>query len=114
MRTNWIPTFLPLFVVLLIILSRRPLDILRRRGAISPGTAVPVDDMSPSDRRRLDRLVAQGLVKEATPGRFYFDREAELERMRRKRPIMITLIVVLAILAVVLIYLGRPHVQPIP
>ena len=111
---NYFPSFLPLFVVIIIILSRRPLDFLRRRGATSPDTAQPVDEMSAADRRRLDRLVAQGVVREASPGRFYYDREAERAKIRRRMPWLIGLAVVLLLVAVALMYWAPPRVRPMP
>ena len=81
---NLFPTFLALFVIFMVIISRRPIEMLRRRGATSPDTAQPLDDISAADRRRLDRLIA------------------------KRMPWLIALIVVLALVAVWLYYYARP------
>ena len=107
-----LPAYLPLFVIIVIILARRPATLLRRRGAISPDTAQSLDDLSANNRRRLDKLVAQGVVREATPGRYYHDLEGERARMRRKLPWLIALIVVLAIVAIALGWWASDHVPP--
>ncbi|HEX8848389.1 MAG TPA: hypothetical protein VF761_02560 [Gemmatimonadaceae bacterium] len=104
---NLLPTWIALLAVFIVIISRRPIDILRRRGAVSPETAQPLDDISAADRRRLERLMAQGLVREASPGRYYFDRATERARFRQRAPWLLGLVVLLLLLAVVMFYLGR-------
>ena len=101
MRSTF-PLFIPLFVIILVVLSRRPATLLRRRGAISPDTAQPLDDLSPNDRRRLNLLISQGVVREAAPGRYYHDVEGERARMRRKLPWLLAMVVILAIIAIAL------------
>lgn len=96
------PIFFSVLVLLMVVVSRRPVTFLRRRGAISPDTAQPLDDLKPSDRRRLDLLVRQGVVREAAPGRYYHDLAAERARMRRKMPLLIALVIVLAAIAIAL------------
>ena len=96
------PAFFSLLVIFIVVLSRRPATLLRKRGAISPDTAQPLDDLNPGDRRRLDLLLRQGVVREATPGRYYHDLEGERARVRRKMPWMIALIIVLLIVAIAL------------
>jgi hypothetical protein len=106
------PIFISLFVILLVVLSRRPATLLRRRGAISPDTAQPLDDLRSNDRRRLDLLVRQGVIREAGPGRYYHDLAGERARMRRKMPWMIALIIVLAIIAIAFgVWEGRRGVR---
>ena len=105
---NLFPTFLALFVIFMVIISRRPIEMLRRRGATSPDTAQPLDDLSAADRRRLDRLIAQGLIREASPGRYYFDVAEQRARIAKRMPWLIALIVVLALVAVWLYYYARP------
>ena len=108
------PIYLPLFVIFFIVISRRPANILRRRGAISPDTAQPLDDLKASDRQRLDRLIAAGVVREATPGRYYHDVAGERARMRRKMPWLLGLIVILGIVAIALGWYAAHHVRPLP
>jgi hypothetical protein len=100
------PAYLPLLVVIIIVLARRPATLLRRRGAISPETAQPLDDLSANDRRRLDRLVSQGIVREAAPGRYYHDLAGERARRQEKMPWLIALVIVLAIIAIALGWWG--------
>ena len=107
------PAYLPLLVIIFIVVARRPADILRRRGAVSPETAQPLDDISDRDRRRLERLMAEGLVREASPGRYYFDRATERARLRQRMPWLIGAIVLLAALGIAMFYFGR-EVTPSP
>ena len=111
---SYFPTFLPLFVILIIIISRRPANMLRRRGAISPETAQPLDDLKAGDRARLDRLIAEGVVREAAPGRYYHDLAGERARMRTKMPWLLGLVVILLIVAVALGWYNAHHAQPLP
>ena len=107
------PAYFPILVILIIVVSRRPATLLRRRGAISPETAQPLGDLSANDRRRLDRLVAQGIVREAGPGLYYHDLAGERERVRRKMPWLVALIVVLAIIALALGWYESHRVVPL-
>lgn len=112
--TNYFPTFLPFFVVIMLVVMRRPINALRKRGAVSPETAQPVDDLSASDRRRFEQWKAQGIIREAAPGRFYYDAAAERARARKRMPWLLAIIVLLAVTMVVLFYLMPRHVQPLP
>lgn len=108
-----IPAYVPLLVIIIVVVSRRPANMLRRRGAISPDTAQSLDDLKPSDRRRLDRLIAAGVVREAAPGRYYHDCAGERQRMRRKMPWLVGLVVILAIVAIALGWYNAHHVRPL-
>jgi len=110
---NFLPPFLPILLIIIIVASRRPATLLRRRGAISPETAQSLEDLSANDRRRLNHLLAQGVVREAGPGRYYHDVAGERERMRRKMPWLVGLIVVLAIIAFALGWYESHHVGPL-
>ncbi|HET9002694.1 MAG TPA: hypothetical protein VFN39_01715 [Gemmatimonadaceae bacterium] len=61
---SFFPTLLPLLVIMIIIVSRRPANIPRRRGAISPETAQPLDDLKEGDRRRLHRLIGGAIMRD--------------------------------------------------
>ena len=111
--TSYFPTFFPLFVVVLLVVARRPINLLRKRGAVSPETAQPIDDLSASDRRRFEQWKAQGIIREAAPGRYYYDHAAERARARKRMPWLIGLIVVLLVVMLVLLYFARPHVRPL-
>jgi hypothetical protein len=108
------PAYLPLLVIIIVVVSRRPANMLRRRGAISAETAQPLDDLKPRDRQRLDRLIASGVVREAAPGLYYHDLAAERARMRAKMPWLVGLALILAIVAVALGWYNAHHVRPLP
>ncbi len=113
MRSSF-PTLFPLFAIFIIIILRRPAHMLKRRGAISAETAQRLDDIKPSDRRRLDNLVARGIIREASPGQYYFDLEAERAQSRMLRPWLVGAVVVLGLVALGLWYFRQPHVRPLP
>ncbi len=108
------PSYLPLFVFVVIILARRPAHMLRKRGAITPETAQSLDDLRPRDRARLDRLIAQGVVREAAPGQYYYDISAERARMKQRAPWLVAVAVALGVLAVALSYFANHRVTPLP
>ena len=108
-----LPVYLPLFVIFIVVVTRRPANMLRRRGAITAETAQPLDDLKERDRQRLDRLIAAGVVREAAPGRYYYDLAAERARVRRKMPWLVALMVILAIVAIALGWYNAHHVRPL-
>lgn len=110
---SYFPTFIPVFVIIIVVLARRPANMLRRRGAVSPETAQPLDALSTGDRRRLDRLIASGVVREAAPGLYYHDVAAEQARMRAKMPWLIGLAVILVLVAIALGWYNAHHVGPL-
>ena len=109
-----LPIYLSLLVVIIVAVSRRPANMLRRRGAISPETAQRLDDLKPGDRRRLELLVKRGVVREAAPGLYYHDLAAEQARVRRKMPWLVALAIVLAIIALALGWYNAHQVRPLP
>ena len=113
MRSSF-PALLPILVIFMIIVSRRPLHMLRRRGATTPETAQRLDDLKPGDRRRLDSLIARGIIRETVPGTYYYDVAAERAQVQKKIPWLIALAVVLALVAVALAYFGNHQVKPLP
>lgn len=110
---SFFPAYLPILVIIIIVISRRPANLLRRRGAISPETAQPLDDLSAGDRRRLDRLIASGVVREGAPGLYYHDLAGERARVRAKMPWLIGLAVILAVIALALGWYNAHHVGPL-
>ena len=56
--------------------ERRIVRRLREEGAVSPGAAEPLDELRGLQRRRLPRMIARGIVREASPGRYYLDEDA--------------------------------------
>lgn len=102
------PSLVPLFIVLIIIIARRPATLLRRRGAVSAETAQPLTDadLRSGDRARLERLVRQGVVREAAPGAYYYDQVGERARMRRQLPILLAIIAALLLVLLALTVWG--------
>jgi len=104
-RSLWspVPSFLPLFAIFIVIVAQRPATRLRRKGAVSPETALPRDQigMTKADERRFERLLREGVIHEGpTPGTYYYDAAGQRAKMRRALPIVLGL--VLALLAVIL------------
>jgi hypothetical protein len=100
-RSPWspFPGFLPLFVIFVVIIAQRPATRLRRKGAVSPETALPRDQigMTKADERRFARLLRQGLIREGpTPGTYYYDAAGQRAKMRRALPTVLGLVVALA------------------
>jgi hypothetical protein len=99
-RSHWspFPAFLPLFVIFIVIIAQRPATRLRRKGAVSPETALRRDEigMTKADERRFERLLRQGLIREGpTPGTYYYDAAGQRAKMRRTLPLLLGLVVVL-------------------
>ena len=110
--SNYVPSFFPLLLLLFVMIHRRPAISLRRRGAISPATALPVSDMSASDRHRLTRLVAQGVIREATPGTYYYDAAGQRALFRARLPFILALVGGALALTAALAYWGAHRGGP--
>ena len=95
MTRSLFPTFLPLFVIFLVVIMRRPVRMLKRRGAVSPETAQPMADLKRGDEARLHRLVGQGVVRETPDGRYYYDAAGQRALLRARMPLLIALLVAL-------------------
>lgn len=100
-RSHWspVPSFLPLFVIFIVLIAQRPATRLRRQGAVSPETALPRDriGMTKADERRFERLLRQGLIREGpTPGTYYYDAAGQRAKMRRTLPIVLGVVVALS------------------
>ena len=108
MTRSLFPTFLPLFVIFIVIIARRPAIKLRKRGAVSPETAQPLDDLRGGDEARLRRLVQQGVVGATPDGRYYYDAAGQRALLRTRLPWLIGLLVVLFAISIALgLWLGR-------
>jgi hypothetical protein len=70
--------------------------MLRERHAVHRTSAQPLPDLSPGQRRRVDRLVDRGVVRVAAKGRYYLDEDAVRELYSRQRAIGFALSVVFA------------------
>lgn len=69
---------------------------LHEAGALSPETAATLPELRWMEQRRLDRLLSLGVIREASPGRFYLDPDALAEyRGARQRRVLVALGVVL-------------------
>jgi hypothetical protein len=45
--------------------------MLRERGAVSPGGALPGKELPPVDSASFDRLLRAGVIREGAPGTYY-------------------------------------------
>ena len=97
--SNYFPLF-PIFVIFIIIIARRPAIRLRQKGAVSPETAIPQEELSVGDQRRFDRLLRQGIIREGAPGRYYYDADGQRAKMKQVLPLLIGLILLFALIAV--------------
>ena len=98
------PSFFPLLLILFVVIRRRPAIKLRRRGAISAATAQPLTDASVGDRRRLARLIAQGVVREAAPGTYYYDAAGQRAHFMARLPLILAVLATMVILSIALAY----------
>ncbi len=51
-------------------------DRLRKAGALQRKAAQPLPDLNRWERRRVDSLIARGVIRRATRATYYLDREA--------------------------------------
>ena len=83
---------------------RRVLNTLRGANATAPDRARAIEGLDRMARKQLERLVADGVIRQASPGHYYLDEPAlavwEREQ-RRKALIAIVVILFLALVAVV-------------
>src|SRR5438128_12381154 len=94
-----------------LIAERRIIQRLLRSNAVAPGGAQPLVGLRRVESRRLSRLVADGVVREAPPDRYYVDPPSLGEYwfgVRRRRAILIVVIVI-ATAVVVALAMIAPH-----
>jgi hypothetical protein len=72
------------------------LDLLRERHAVKRETAQALPNLSPWQRRRVDRLVERGVVRLAAKDRYYIDENALRDCAARNRAIAFAMVVVAA------------------
>ena len=72
------------------------LDLLRERHAMKRESAQPLPNLSPWQRRRVDRLIDRGVVRLAAKDRYYIDQDALRESHARQRAFAFVLAVVAA------------------
>jgi hypothetical protein len=78
-------------------------DVFHDKKAFSPDHAMAFEPRDHVQSRFLDQLIAEGVVREAGPGRYWMDLDA-FERMRRKR--LISVLWIMGLFLVVLIGVG--------
>jgi len=81
--------------------ERRLVEGLRRAGAVSAGTARPLDPRGGQEAGRLEKLLEAGVVLEAAPGVYYID-ETAYERYRQSK--RVTVLAILAVLMLVALF----------
>ena len=84
------------------IAERRLIERLLKADAVGAGTSQPLENLRWIEDRRLRRLIALGVVREAAAGRYYLYAPALAKRMasRRLRLLIAMLAVVAAFMAV--------------
>jgi hypothetical protein len=87
--------------------ARREVDeLFFANDAFSPDRAVEFDPRMPVQQRYLEQLIAEGVVHELEPGRYWFDLPVYKE-MRRQRFVWSMRILALAAVVFVLIFAIR-------
>lgn len=99
----FISSTLPLLIVLIVAAaSYRPLRRMRALGATSPERARPLADIPPGEQRYLRSWIARGVVRESSPGMYWYDGQAGAAHQRRQLPWIAGLAAVLLLAAVAL------------
>ena len=88
--------------------------MLRRLGATSPDKAQRLDTLNPRDRKRLDRLMAKGVIRERAPGEYYYDLAAERAARNKLIPWLLAIAAALAVVALLLAFYNSRHVEALP
>jgi hypothetical protein len=72
------------------------IDLLRERHAVRREAAQPLPELSSSQRRRIEQLVAREIVRLTAGNRYYLDEDALQESHARQRAIAFALAVISA------------------
>jgi hypothetical protein len=88
-------------------LRRRVIRHFRDAGATTPAAAIPPPDGPPLLRRLFQQFVKRGVIREASPGRYYLDEAALADRSGIKRRILAVIGLCLLVIAAVLVLVGR-------
>jgi hypothetical protein len=86
---------------------RRIADYFVVQHALAPDEAVPYAPTRPIEKRQFNRMIAQGLIREAEPGRYWLDRPAfriAEDRRHRHMAVVAGVMAVVAALALLLFY----------
>jgi hypothetical protein len=80
---------------------KRVLSTLRGGSATTAERARRLDDLDRMARKQLERMVAAGVIRQASPGHFYLDEPAyaDWEREQRRRALFIIIAMVFVVLA---------------
>ena len=89
------------------IAERRLIERLLMADAVGAGTAQPLENLRWIEARRLRRLIALGVVREAAAGRYYLYAPALAQRMASRRlRLLIALLAVVAAFVTILALAG--------
>ena len=76
------------------------------KDAFSPERAIEFEPSMPIQRRYLEQLIADGVVHEVSPGRYWFDLPAHNERQRQRFVWGMRILAVAAVIFVLLFALN--------
>jgi hypothetical protein len=111
MVSNAFPSLMMLYVIFIVVLTRRPVRMLKRQGAVSADTAVPLSGLSGGDKRRLSRFIQTNVIRQTPAGTYYYDASVERTKLSARLPYLIALGVALLLLALLLarMIMDRPR-----
>ncbi|HVM72265.1 MAG TPA: hypothetical protein VMT91_10940 [Anaerolineales bacterium] len=81
------------------------LRCFQEAGAVSPNTAMSLEQAGCQDSRMFQRMVRRKVIRQAMPGKYYLDVEAARAFRKARRERALTALVIILVVAVVLIYL---------
>lgn len=88
---------------------KRVVRRLEAEGAVSPGTARPLPDLSRIERGRLARMLELRVIHEAAPGTYWLDVASYAVYADRHRRIAILVVIAVAVALFFVVELsGRP------
>ena len=71
-------------------------------GAVSPSSARSSSDLGVHERFAWIRLVERGVIREAAPGKYYFDEPTWVALRQRRRRVALVLMIVFGALALLI------------
>jgi hypothetical protein len=85
---------------------KKIISAFQQRELFYPEKAVSPEELGLRQNLMFRRLVGRGVLKEASPGRFYLDREKleEFNALRRKKIFIVMGIILIAILIYAILY----------
>jgi hypothetical protein len=111
MVSNAFPTLMMVYVIFIVVLTRRPVRMLKRQGALTADTTVPLSGLSGGDKRRLARFMQTNVIRQTPAGAYYYDASVERDKLSTRLPYLIALGVALLIIALLLarMVMDRPR-----